>query len=1126
MFLQLLLRTLLPFGLPIVLVLAVFLLARKRVPFLMTLPPWLWISLIGLLVVIWALVVFWSWLAARRRAKAIEKGLMQQAQWGVENASPSRRAEMEEIRKNLSEALAMLKNGPQGKRSLYQLPWYLIIGPPAIGKTTLIVNSGLNFPGLTTARRMRGSGGTRNCDWWFSTDAILLDTAGRYAQSADRSETETEWFGFLDLLRKHRKKGPINGLILGYSIESLGQSDETRIVSDARELRQRLDEIMDRLKWTFPVYVLFTKCDLVSGFAEYWSSLSPAERQQVWGTAYPAASAGSADGERFRNGFQALVRRLKEHRIRRMGQLEQGDAWGRAFMFPEEFAALESRLHLFVETLFEANPFRKDAPLFRGAYFSSGRQMGRPFDILIGQIQNMLGGRAPEAEVQPEKEDAFFVRDLFAKVLKGDRDLVGGTHGARRQWARLQFLGSTGLFLLSVLSCLWIATSCTRLGGRMNATKSAVTALPAGGADDATLVRRLEEIRQSARRGWRAFPLVVANSVRDSALSVYGRVSRDRILEPIEADIARALDAPSDLDADQVRRALRAELMLVDPVNGREYGQAVDLAGALADFGFQGKETDPAVQAALKGLAEEFLERKEPIRPLAARRDELSSGGRRLADTHRPREMLDGLVAAAGREAEDITLTTLGADDGLLSAPASARVRAAFTREGWEKKVSKDLKEVARLLEDDRKLLQKLGVQGDGGTVTAEQIFEVYADEYPREWSDFVASVSLKSYADCGQLAPVLKELSQPKGSALLQLLERAGARARLEAGLIEGAVGGGRVSALNAEMEPLLGFGTGGKDQPSPADEYADLLAALRRDVAACADDPAAATSRVALQDAQDWVDRFSDRFRGNGVATSMGDLLGAPLSAASGVLRASGGQAAEQAFGAQVAGPVGQRLGSRYPFGSGEDDQASFEDVSKFLGPGGTIETFADGLLQGRQALSSEMSGFLSRLTDIRKGLSMGDALESRFTLELRELRAQEGNDTGLANLRRVDQVLVSIGDHREAFQAPGDRAEFTWSSGAATMACGVELRHTAKNQVVDQIQLDSDWAICQLFDRGRATRSGGATRVVWPLRDSGMEVEFLVTMRGGAECPFARGSAFRRLPGNLPADILAGP
>jgi type VI secretion system protein ImpL len=29
---------------------------------------------------------------------------------------------------------------------------------------------------------LRGIGGTRNCDWWFTNEAVLLDTAGRYTE--------------------------------------------------------------------------------------------------------------------------------------------------------------------------------------------------------------------------------------------------------------------------------------------------------------------------------------------------------------------------------------------------------------------------------------------------------------------------------------------------------------------------------------------------------------------------------------------------------------------------------------------------------------------------------------------------------------------------------------------------------------------------------------------------------------------------------------------------------------------------------------------------------------------------------------------------------------------------------
>ena len=66
----------------------------------------------------------------------------------------------------------------KGGQALYQLPWYAIIGPPGAGKTTALFNSGLRFPLAERhgAEPVRGVGGTRNCDWWFTEKAVLLDT--------------------------------------------------------------------------------------------------------------------------------------------------------------------------------------------------------------------------------------------------------------------------------------------------------------------------------------------------------------------------------------------------------------------------------------------------------------------------------------------------------------------------------------------------------------------------------------------------------------------------------------------------------------------------------------------------------------------------------------------------------------------------------------------------------------------------------------------------------------------------------------------------------------------------------------------------------------------------------------
>ncbi|MDP4990691.1 MAG: type VI secretion system membrane subunit TssM, partial [Marivita lacus] len=90
--------------------------------------------------------------------------------------------EISELRDKLKTAMSELRKSKNGRKHLNELPWYIMIGPPGAGKTTAIVNSGLQFPlademGKTA---IGGVGGTRNCDWWFTNNAVLIDTAGRY----------------------------------------------------------------------------------------------------------------------------------------------------------------------------------------------------------------------------------------------------------------------------------------------------------------------------------------------------------------------------------------------------------------------------------------------------------------------------------------------------------------------------------------------------------------------------------------------------------------------------------------------------------------------------------------------------------------------------------------------------------------------------------------------------------------------------------------------------------------------------------------------------------------------------------------------------------------------------------
>ena len=225
--------------------------------------------------------IAWRIVARRRAAAAIAEAMTKPAE--EESDAPILKEKMED-------ALSTLKRaGKSSATALYDLPWYLIIGPPGAGKTTALVNSGLKFPlaGETAAKAVQGVGGTRYCDWWFTDQAVLIDTAGRYTtQDSDAKVDRRSWLAFLDMLGKNRPRQPINGVILAISIADVINLPPAEVTAHADAIRKRLNELHEELKIDFPVYAVFTKMDLVIGFTQFFADLDEAKRQVVWGATF------------------------------------------------------------------------------------------------------------------------------------------------------------------------------------------------------------------------------------------------------------------------------------------------------------------------------------------------------------------------------------------------------------------------------------------------------------------------------------------------------------------------------------------------------------------------------------------------------------------------------------------------------------------------------------------------------------------------------------------------------------------------------------------------------------------------------------------------------------------------
>src|SRR5579859_1276444 len=371
-----------------------------------------WPLWLEILITVFAVLLVVGWFVGGRirialKARALERDLLKQAEEQARNARPDRRGEIMELQQQMQRGMAAMKASRMGGGSaLYRLPWYMIVGPPGAGKTTALKQSGLAFPFLDPrgGGGVRGIGGTRNCDWWFTNEAILLDTAGRYATEADDYD---EWTAFLDTLKRYRSRKPINGVLVAISVTDLMEAREDQIDAIAKRLRGRIDEIATRLSMLVPVYVMFTKVDLVAGFVEFWGDLRKSERGMIWGVTFPLAGAEKRDPARaFEPEMDELIEKVQARALRRVGQERQIELRPRIYQFPLEFAALKQNLTDFLGMLLQPNNFR-ETPVLRGVYFTSGTQEGRPIDRVIGGMMaafNMAAPMMPQMQYQRSEE--------------------------------------------------------------------------------------------------------------------------------------------------------------------------------------------------------------------------------------------------------------------------------------------------------------------------------------------------------------------------------------------------------------------------------------------------------------------------------------------------------------------------------------------------------------------------------------------------------------------------------------------------------------------------------------------------------------------------------------------------
>jgi type VI secretion system protein ImpL len=1080
--------------------------------------------LVLFLVIVW---IVWEALRAWRIRRANQTMLAGIAAADGDAESSARSAqEIATLQARFKEAMAVLRKarfkGRAGeKQYLYQLPWYVFIGAPGSGKTTALVNSGLKFPLEESggSQSIKGVGGTRNCDWWFTDEAVLLDTAGRYVtQDSEQRVDASAWLGFLDLLKRSRPRRPLNGAIITVSISDLLYQTDAQRERYARDVRQRVQELYERLGLRFPVYVMVTKVDLLAGFTEFFGDMSREERSQVWGSTFALNAPGTSVNYagQFGAEFEGLERRLHARVLKRLHDERDLQRRCAIYSFPQQFSALRPLLSDFLEKAFGGSRFGEQ-PLVRGVYFTSGTQEGSPIDRVLGTLSRTFNLERKILPPAATSGKSFFINRLLHDVIFIEAGLGGGNERKERQhkWLTVGALGASaaltaGLALAWTLSYFNNAALIDDAMKKVAASKGSVESVPPAQASDIAAVLPVLNGLRDLPSGYASrdaatpvsyrFGLYQGDGIGERSVGAYRRALGEVLLTRVALRLEEILARPRDLE--QLYVALRGYLML----HQEKYLDAADLSRLMVSIWGPALPRDSVEAAADLDAHLKAAFEARPLQMLAPRNDALVNEARRglasmpVADRVYARlknELsADASIApfrvseAAGPSAAQVLTRASGQ-------PLTAGIEGLFTREGYLKLFRAKAEKLATELSKEESW-----VLGDSGAraqkVDAAKVFadvrERYLQDYEKQWLALFSDIRVARSSGLAQTIEQAKVLSAPD-SPLKRLLVAAARELTFataeDAAKAEGtkAAKGAAEQALSSMRYGSLFAGAGAKVSSVRPEDAVEARFAPLRNLVAQQGQAGAAPIDAVMQSMSEFYSqlRAAEESLGRGQVTTALSATGSRMRADAErypepvrtVLRDLAQTSTGQAAGAAqenikraVSGSASfcaKAIAGKYPFARAAGD-VLLDDFNKVFSPGGQLDAFFVGNLAqfvdtptGREWRPRPgMEGSAPSAATIRQYQRAAVIRDSFFKPGAPQ--AQISVDVKLISVSGASEATLEH-DGKANRMSPGSVVRLQWP--AATPGAGAKIAIPGAPAIAS----DGPWALFRVLDRGTA-------------------------------------------------------
>lgn len=1095
--------------------------------------------------VVLLVAMIWGTVLARRLGK-VNASKAEEQQEQEDPVLPMERRQQ----RLLDRQLAALKSNLPGRRGVYRLPWYLLMGLEDAGKSSLIQRSGQTYTLTNVTRNNRADRNPLGFDWWIGDNGVLIDPDGELLSQSQGATGEIQqrlWGHFIHWLERNRPQRPLNGVVLAVDLAKLSTASEEQREAHAILLRTRLRELMEQIGSRLPVYVSFTKMDLLYGFGPFVRTLSKQEKEQALGFTFRLE--GQLDNDdwlnEFSERFSEMAARLNERLPDVLASTRDSEDRAAAYSFTRQLAGMKPALETFLTSLLSADAFSTPA-LVRGTYFTSVVQEGVPEDAFVSAAASHYQVSGPIQPAQRTGQSvSLFTQSLFPGVIYPEAGLAGDNRRVVRSRQRRMTIAAVvavcvGAGITSGWQHYFIKNAEAAASVETRVQRFIDNWQPVGFEPDTTgrnLLQPLDQLRQATlafgdhRKQWLLVSDMglyqghkVGPEVEASYLDMLAYQYLPALMFGVMGEMSRAPDnSPERLEH------LRVLRMLYDASGRRndivttymsEYWQRAfpgrrDVQQRLlAHLGYAMSHTDLAEQAGNGDVTADMA--------LAPFKSSVQWSQHELGRMSTPDRVYRDLEIEAGREFRqptDLARTSGPAFSNVFvrvdqygePAPDPLSIPALLTRDGLEKWFLRKSATVTELALIDAWVLGRRDNVDFSKADEAElqaSLQNLYAENYVNAWRTALSRVDVQQFEDLNHGVRVLESLTgghQPLAQLLgqvrrnTQLVPGAEGDSAAARELLEQSAHFRMLQNIERQFTDLNQLTRKHEDQPTGLEQVMLVVSDLHEYMRNIQEAPDkgkaalnAARARMGLQGADPI---FTLQRMASHQPEPVNRLLNRLAKESWRVLLDQAVAQLEKEWYREVYQPFQQNLARHYPFNDNSGRDVALQDFERFFAPGGVLDTFYKDNLKlfledhPEQVGDARRAGLVRR--DVLASLSNADKIRSAYFTRSGTLDVEFALEPLNLSSNKRRSVVNLDGQLVEFSHGPRQSIPLVWPNTLRdTVESRITLVPVQVNRSPRSISQSGPWALFRLLDKADITGvSGSAVDVRFQVDDGEM-------------------------------------